>query len=299
MGILDVKIEIAQGSEWRNRNQRIERMRSAACASSQPNGPSSSSQIQTSNGSRQHPTSTSPEGQQGDSNSKYMDAELYRAATKRDVDGFISALERVSTNEGLSCSGIFRLVSPVGNTLLHIAAGHGNEEIVRLIAYHSPPLMLQQNAKGDTALHLAARTGHMSVVSTLLRFRKDWVHPLATEEWIEELRAIPEDEKLLRVRNGKGNTALHEGLLNGHKWVIFSLIQEDPDLCYYLNCEGKSPLYLAAEAGKQQHLSTMLQSVEVGKRHEMLKGKSPLQAAIMRRDKGNNFPNTVRFGFCF
>ncbi|GMG98585.1 hypothetical protein Nepgr_000425 [Nepenthes gracilis] len=283
MELLDVQIEIAHGSEWRIRNQRIERLKSAPIPRIQVNGSSSSSPA---NSGEQALTSPTPEGN-GSGNDKFMDAELYRAATKNDVDGFIGFLERLSIEKGLCFLEIFRQISPLGNTLLHIAASHGNDETVRLIAYHSSSLILQQNARGDTALHLAARAGHVSAVRTLLRFRKDWVDPLASEEWIEELRAIPDDQKLLRIRNGKGNTALHEALMKKNSDATSLLINEDPEVAYYENCEGKSPLFLAAEAGNGRHLSDMLEdSAKINDKHERIQGKSPLHAAISMRDKG-------------
>ncbi|GAB4824956.1 hypothetical protein Ancab_007828 [Ancistrocladus abbreviatus] len=238
---------------------------------------------------------------------EYMDVQLYEAAATDDddVDAFISALEKVSDQKGYALSEIFQQVSPSGNTLLHVAASHHNEKIVRLIAYHCPALIMKQNNKGDSALHLAARTGdnaqraaasalhrrgpdrHVSVVGTLLRFREDWIDPLASDEWVQEVRALPDDVKLLRVKNIEGNTALHEALINGQKYVAFSLFEEDPEVSYFQNVEGESPLYLAAKAGYQRLVSLMLSSryLETGRMDEILKGKSPLQAAINRRDK--------------
>ncbi|GAB2234674.1 hypothetical protein Drorol1_Dr00003936 [Drosera rotundifolia] len=282
MEVHDVKIEMKQGSVWRTRNQRIEQLRTTA--SQRTTNQDQSTLTSNGNHHQQDQATANDEVHV----TEFMDAEVYAAAaTCKAMESLINRLKKISHEKGLSLGEIFYQVSPLGNMLLHIAASHGNEETVRWIADEYPSMILQQNNRGDTALHLAARAGHMSVVEALDRMRKDWVDPQASEEWIEELRAIPEDEKLLKIRNGKGNTALHETLIHGHGMVASLLIREDPEVCYNSNSEGKSPLYLAAEAGNGQCLEEMLnRSNGIQNRHERLMGKSLLHAAIMRRDRG-------------
>ncbi|KAI8005580.1 Protein ACCELERATED CELL DEATH 6 [Camellia lanceoleosa] len=169
-----------------------------------------------------------------------MDLELYWAATKT-----------------------MSIVSPMGNTLLHIAASFGNEETVGLIAYHFPPLIKKRNSEGDTALHVAARAGH------------------------ELTRDVDWGNLLLRVKNEKGNIALHEALMNGHQVVAYYLIAVDPEVLYYLNNEGKSALFLAAEAGYLEFVMHILcDTVGIENTNERLKGKSPIHAAILKRNQG-------------
>jgi ankyrin repeat protein len=54
------------------------------------------------------------------------------------------------------------------NTVLHIAAMHGNDEIVTLIVEHAPKLLFKFNENNDSVLHVAARGGHISTVKKLL-----------------------------------------------------------------------------------------------------------------------------------
>ncbi|KAK9284516.1 hypothetical protein L1049_023690 [Liquidambar formosana] len=187
---------------------------------------------------------------------KYMDLELYRAATRND---FISVLKPASME--------IDSVSPLGNSVLHVAASSGNEKNVRDIAYEFPSLVTKQNSKGDTALHIAARAGHALVVEALVGLQRD---------------------RLLRLMNNEGNTALHEALINCPKSVaIDHLIQADSEVIYYPNKEEKSPLYLAAEAGYVDCLKKMLENEAVnGNIYERLRGKSPVHAALMGKKKG-------------
>ncbi|KAL0406322.1 UNVERIFIED_CONTAM: protein ACCELERATED CELL DEATH 6 [Sesamum latifolium] len=90
-----------------------------------------------------------------------------------------------------------------------------------------------------------------------------------------------DDNNVLRAKNGRGNTALHEALINGHESVAQYLIREDPEVSYYRNKENKSALYLAAKAGSVDCVSLILH-FPPNSEHitEHFEGKSPLFAAI-------------------
>ncbi|GMG98593.1 hypothetical protein Nepgr_000433 [Nepenthes gracilis] len=134
-----------------------------------------------------------------------MDVELHKAVATHedDVDGFISVLERVSTEKGYSLSDIFRQVSPSWNTLLHVAANHDNLGIMQLIVPYCPSVIIEQNSNSDIALHVAPGFGHQFVVQTLLSFwfQGDRVDRRAILEWTREVTEITDDLKLPRVRN--------------------------------------------------------------------------------------------------
>ncbi|GAB4824953.1 hypothetical protein Ancab_007825 [Ancistrocladus abbreviatus] len=190
---------------------------------------------------------------------------------------------------------------------------HHVNETTKVIAYNRGPLLFVFNfhptntyeryslgveeageyqVSSDQSGHslIISRRGpdrHVSVVGTLLHFKEDWIDPLASDEWVQEVRALPDDVKLLRVKNIEGNTALHEALINGQKCIAFLLFEEDPEVSYFQNVEGESPLYLAAKAGYQRLESHMLSKgyLEIWRMDEILKGKSLFQAAMNRRDK--------------
>ncbi|KAK9734038.1 hypothetical protein RND81_04G110300 [Saponaria officinalis] len=89
---------------------------------------------------------------------------LYWAAATDDVDGFLGVLEQVSIEKKLEFSEILQLLSPSGNTLLHVAVINRCVGNVKLLLYHSPALILKQNINGDTPLHLALRSGYFEVI---------------------------------------------------------------------------------------------------------------------------------------
>ncbi|KAK1371779.1 hypothetical protein POM88_037871 [Heracleum sosnowskyi] len=82
--------------------------------------------------------------------------------------------------------------------------------------------------------------------------------------------------------NDEGNTALHEALLNDHKDIAEYLIKGNVEAAYYVNNQGKSPLYMAVAAGNTENIA-MLQKIT--EKEPMLillkddKGLDPLEFA--------------------
>ncbi|XP_071724312.1 protein ACCELERATED CELL DEATH 6-like [Rutidosis leptorrhynchoides] len=185
-----------------------------------------------------------------------MDIDLFRAASKGDVDS--SAY-----------------------TLLHVAAELGNDEIVRPIADHSPSLVFNRNLEGDTPLHVAAKSGRSSVV-TFLQTGLDLVVLDSDQDLAQSSSSSSsssrEADQLLRIRNNKGNTALHEALIHSHSEVAENLVEADPQVSFYLNYEEKSPLFLAAHLGYGTCLISMLMMPSPS--YERLKGNPAIHAAI-------------------
>lgn len=85
----------------------------------------------------------------------FKNYDLYLAAKNGDLNDFKSILHRISSSELISSREMLSRVSPIGNTLFHVAAVHGNEDMVNYIAAEDPSAVLQKNFNGDTALHLA------------------------------------------------------------------------------------------------------------------------------------------------
>ncbi|GMN25605.1 hypothetical protein TIFTF001_000996 [Ficus carica] len=97
--------------------------------------------------------------------------------------------------------------------------------------YPNSSLLHGTNMKGNTALHIAARLGHLEMIRLLLNMVKE--------------RELEVDRSLVRMTNLKGDTALHEAVRNGHYEVSMLLIDEDRDLTCFVNNVGDSPLFLA------------------------------------------------------
>ncbi|KAF2300058.1 hypothetical protein GH714_007757 [Hevea brasiliensis] len=130
----------------------------------------------------------------------------------------------------------------------------GNEEIAQLIAYHFPWLICKRNIKGDTALHIAARGGMLNTIQILVSCGKDFPSKDSSDS------SSTGGHGLQRIKNVHGNTALHEAVMNRHHDVAQFLISADPQVWYYQNKEGWSPLYMAVKIGDFQIFRLLLQA---------------------------------------
>lgn len=112
----------------------------------------------------------------------------------------------------------------------------------------------------------------------------------------EPQRVLTDEERVALVKqrfeekvlvNDEGNTALHEALLNDHKDIAEYLIKKNVEAAYYVNKQGKSPLYMAVAAGNTEYVNNILngRSEHMHLLHEQLvQGKSLPHAAIMERN---------------
>uniref|UniRef100_A0A7N0UFE0 Uncharacterized protein n=1 Tax=Kalanchoe fedtschenkoi TaxID=63787 RepID=A0A7N0UFE0_KALFE len=214
MGIVDVKMDVMRESQWKKWQRRRN------ISNPQQQKPD-------------HSNSASPAVAEVGSDES-MEHELYWAAARSSLAEFNSILESVlarrDPNESLN--DVVRRVSPLGNTLLHVAAAHGNSSLLARIASLSASLILSRNRDGDTPLHLAAEAGHATAVTELLS------------------GSCP------MVKNGQGNTALHEALIRSNEAAAGILARQDPVAMLCLNNEEKSGFYLAAES--EYHVSRCL-----------------------------------------
>ncbi|KAK6142623.1 hypothetical protein DH2020_022971 [Rehmannia glutinosa] len=193
-----------------------------------------------------------------------MDPKLYRATTEGDILEFARALEQAHDQYHTPPASCVQL-GPQKTTVLHIATSFAHYEIVKLICKDLPFFVVEKNAKGDTALHIAARAGDSLLVTLLVN--SDF------------------KDGGLGEKNEEGNTALHEALKYGHEEAARILINKNPEMCYSLNKEGKSLLYLAAEAGFVTIVRLLMDNpvgnYSLGGKH---KHKSPVFAAILGRN---------------
>ncbi|XP_034702600.1 protein ACCELERATED CELL DEATH 6-like [Vitis riparia] len=208
---------------------------------------------------------------------KLMDRRMHAQATQGNVDGFIKILGSISSEQDLQHSEILCQVSPRKNTCLHIAANFGHHDLAKYIVKECPDLIKNKNSKGDTALHIAARKRNLSFVKIVMDSC-----PSGSGASQDVEKAEP---SLLGIGNKEGNTVLHEALINRCKQedVVEILIKADPQVAYYPNEEGKSPLYLAAES----HYFHVVEAIGNSEVEERMKNRDrkAVHGAIMGKNK--------------
>ncbi|KAJ9701417.1 hypothetical protein PVL29_006669 [Vitis rotundifolia] len=197
-----------------------------------------------------------------------MDAALYEAAAY----GRIDVLEQMSEDHFVV------QLTPNKNTVLHIAAQFGQLDCVQYILglNSSSSLLLKPNLKGDTPLHLAAREGHLTVVTALID---------AAKRLHQEIESgIGGDKAIMRMTNEEENTALHEAVRYHHSEVVKSLTEEDPEFIYGANITGYTLLYMAAERGFEDLVNSIIGTC-TSPSHSGMMGRTALHAAVIRNDQ--------------
>ncbi|KAL5546521.1 hypothetical protein UlMin_006208 [Ulmus minor] len=124
------------------------------------------------------------------------------------------------------------------STILHMASKFGDEERTEQILRSHPSLVQEINMKGDTPLHIAARSGHLGVAKLLITCAKTQV----VESGLHPLRMV----------NKKKLTVLQEAVRNNNYWVVDLLIKEDPGLTCTTEDGVESPLFMAVEGNFDQ-----------------------------------------------
>ncbi|KAA8525054.1 hypothetical protein F0562_011452 [Nyssa sinensis] len=174
------------------------------------------------------------------------------AIDKAAITGDVNALDDLERS-------ILDQISPQKNTILHIAASRGHGHFVEAILRRHQRLFKLKNSAGDLPIHLAASSGHQSTVQYLISNAKEDVK--------DGLKAV----------NKERNTPLHLALKNLHIEVAQLLFDKNKEATYCLNKEGKSPLYMAVEAGYLNLVTVMLAhcyNIKMNNTDKMRQGKS-------------------------
>ncbi|KAJ6952715.1 protein ACCELERATED CELL DEATH 6 [Populus alba] len=206
-----------------------------------------------------------------DDQNALMDRFLYEYVKEDNIVTFKSCVQKHSPD---------KLVTPSGNSLLHVAVSYESDNIAAYLAEEFPSLITSRNDQEDTILHVAAREGRLSnTVKTL----------------------VGSNPCLVKLKNRKGNIPLHDAVIRGKKDAVAWLVCKDPGAVYYNNkTTNKSPLYLAVERGHKNGILDDLLNIEASS-GTLREGKSPVHAAIEQRNKdilekiGKAKPELLRF----
>ncbi|CAL4894283.1 unnamed protein product [Urochloa decumbens] len=170
-----------------------------------------------------------------------------------------------------------------GSTALHVVAAAGDGrcylESARVICGKAWHLLGAPNSDGDTPLHCAARAGNSRMVARLLELAA-----AAGGEGEGEARARA--RALVRARNKRGETALHEAVrFCGHDHeMVRALMREDRWLASVVANDGTSPMYLACSLGRKT-IARELHQRGHGISYSGPDGQNALHAAVIH-DKG-------------
>jgi ankyrin repeat protein len=150
-------------------------------------------------------------------------------------------------------------------TPLHLAVLMKQIEIVKLLLDNGAnPEMFDHN--GDTALHLACRSGNVTMVNEILKRRES---------------QVPQN---LDVRNYEGHTCLHLAVLGGHKKIADILLNSGADVNVGDGKSGATALHLSVKGNKLDTLSLLLEQTDIAIDKKMYNGVTPLMLADRRHE---------------
>ncbi|XAR57340.1 hypothetical protein NMG60_11025445 [Bertholletia excelsa] len=136
-------------------------------------------------------------------------------------------------------------VTPIDETVLHVAAQFGSKKYVKRILEMCPSMARRRHdITGNTALHVAVREGYVDIAKTILDCGRD----------LESGDGVTHE--LLRATNKVGDTALHLAVRRQRPIMemVKLLLQEDPEFQLPPNNAEETPLYIAAE---MRHVDVM------------------------------------------
>lgn len=148
-----------------------------------------------------------------------------------------------------ACSSHAEISEFLSNMMMLSAAHSGDLDSLGMILEGTHSSERHTDANGDTAAHLAARQGHLSVIERLIH------------------SSVFEIEDISSCKNDEGDTPLHIAAANGYDEVVEALLQATGQAYQVavgtLNNTGLAPLHIAARLGYENMIMKMYQ-VELG-----------------------------------
>ncbi|KAF8032345.1 hypothetical protein BT93_D1307 [Corymbia citriodora subsp. variegata] len=197
-----------------------------------------------------------------------MHPKVYEAAKLGDID----SLKAIISGNG---EDLFHQTTPKKNNILHIAAQHKQVHLIEHLLQCPLGLSLlwQDNYKGDTPLHVAAKAGSCEAIRVFINLTKSL-------DWVVEDGQVDACKELLQKPNLHKDTTLHYAIRGGHDEMVKLLIEEDPQLCNITNSSDESPLYLAAHRRLSNTIKLILDVFPLSSSHKGPKGLTVLHAAV-------------------
>ncbi|KAL8090661.1 hypothetical protein AgCh_039916 [Apium graveolens] len=140
-----------------------------------------------------------------------------------------------------------------GETILHVESKKGAIENIRFIlsVFANKNLLVRLDNRKQTALSLAAHHGHTKVVDALLSTAKRNLTSSSAND-VAPNPVTPFQTYIRQANVPDKNTALHLAVLKNDVAIVKLLVKADPNDKHVENCQGKTPIYIAAEKGYKE-----------------------------------------------
>ena len=174
----------------------------------------------------------------------------------------------------LNAGGAQQLIAQLDTTALTLAAWSGHVAVTRALLDSGLPVD-QHNARGQTALHVAAKTGHSTLVELLLEYGADpsfsgyggWLglysdtpfHTAARAGHVHVLESFIKTHATVDVLSDIAmQHALHSAAAGGHEKAIHWLVDRGADV-NGSRPYGETPLFHAIDLGNETGVRVLLE----------------------------------------
>ncbi|KAL5730264.1 hypothetical protein ACHQM5_003108 [Ranunculus cassubicifolius] len=186
-----------------------------------------------------------------------------------------------------------KFVNNVGESPFYLAAESGLSKLVRDLLDMEIDHMIQEKQEGKTALHAAIVQEHIDTIKILIEKKPDLMEsrdtygrcPLHYAAYSGCRQAIslllPHNVSIARRKDQDGMSPLHLASINGHLNVFQELLKQCPDSRELLNSRSQNALHVASENRKENIVTFMLETPELGKliNERDVDGNTPLHLA--------------------
>uniref|UniRef100_A0A803Q241 PGG domain-containing protein n=1 Tax=Cannabis sativa TaxID=3483 RepID=A0A803Q241_CANSA len=157
------------------------------------------------------------------------------------------------------------------DTVLHIAISVGQTETaVELVRVSKNSILEVENARGNTALHIAAALGNLVVCTNMIKKNPNLIairnHNGETPVFLAALNGkkdtflylYSKDKEESLVRRNNGDTILHAAISGEYFSLAMCIMNSHHDLADAINENGLTPLHILASKPNAFHSSTRL-----------------------------------------
>ncbi|XP_021933211.1 ankyrin repeat domain-containing protein 16-like [Zootermopsis nevadensis] len=187
---------------------------------------------------------------------KCLADKIFAYSLNGDVIGLRNAIHNdlIKENHWIDCT------SKLGDTPLHVAARHGNLEIVRYLIERCEGQCFINvcNNLGKTALHEAAQNCFHGTVQYLLQHGAD-INQMKRSDWtplmlastklgsiaLKTVHVLLNHEANPYIMNKDGWTALHIACKIGHCGIVTLLLERFPNMANMRSNNGRYPIHTA------------------------------------------------------
>ncbi|KAH9290435.1 hypothetical protein KI387_034552, partial [Taxus chinensis] len=147
------------------------------------------------------------------------------------------------------------MLTPQGDTALHLAASAGDIEIVKVLISHKPCMLISTNVEGDSAYHRAAATGNVEMVEFLLILPSQ----LECKCDVEAITHYIDTHSIWLCANAEKETALHSAARKGFAEIAELVMQKVQGIALICKDASESPLYSTCKEGHLSVVAKILQ----------------------------------------